>query len=224
MLVFVHGGAFVAGERRRPGTPFHDNVMLWAAEQGWVGVNLTYRLAPRHPWPAGGDDVLRAMRWLQNHLSRWNGDPNRTFLFGHSAGAAHAAEALVRSATDDAAAAWAGTLLLSGIYAPAAAESNPGREAYYGADRHLWHARGASDRLSRCDAPVAVMWSEFEAEEFAQQGKKMCERIREIGGTAHATLVAGHNHFSPVLSLGSGDRSFARLVRQFVAHPAERAR
>ncbi|MBU2285651.1 MAG: alpha/beta hydrolase, partial [Gammaproteobacteria bacterium] len=114
VLVFVHGGAFVAGERRRPGTPFHDNVMLWAAEQGWVGVNLTYRLAPRHPWPAGGDDVLRAMRWLQNHLSRWNGDPNRTFLFGHSAGAAHAAEALVRSATDDAAAAWAGTLLLSG--------------------------------------------------------------------------------------------------------------
>src|SRR5712692_4725707 len=31
VLVFVHGGAFVGGDRRRePTSPFYDNIMLWA--------------------------------------------------------------------------------------------------------------------------------------------------------------------------------------------------
>jgi acetyl esterase/lipase len=30
VLIFVHGGAFVAGNKRMPGSPFYDNIMLWA--------------------------------------------------------------------------------------------------------------------------------------------------------------------------------------------------
>ena len=36
VLMFVHGGAFVAGNKRAPGSPFYDNVMLWAAGHGLV--------------------------------------------------------------------------------------------------------------------------------------------------------------------------------------------
>ncbi len=43
-------GAFVAGNRRTgPGSPFYDNVMLWAIHNGRIGVNMTYRLAPKDP-------------------------------------------------------------------------------------------------------------------------------------------------------------------------------
>src|SRR5947208_856427 len=43
VVVFVHGGAFVGGNRRTgPGSPFYDNVMLWATQHGMVGVNITY--------------------------------------------------------------------------------------------------------------------------------------------------------------------------------------
>src|SRR5262249_51584032 len=49
VLVFVHGGGFVGGGRRSPpGAPFYDNIMLFAAHNGLVGVNATYRLAPQH--------------------------------------------------------------------------------------------------------------------------------------------------------------------------------
>src|ERR1700694_958896 len=44
VLIFVHGGAFVAGDRRESGTPFYDNIMLWAVRNGFVGVNIGYRL------------------------------------------------------------------------------------------------------------------------------------------------------------------------------------
>ena len=53
VLIYVHGGGFVAGNKRTPGSPFNDNIMLWAVKNGFVGVNMTYRLAPQSPWPAG---------------------------------------------------------------------------------------------------------------------------------------------------------------------------
>src|SRR5512140_1558298 len=49
VLVFVHGGGFVAGNKRINDSPFYDNIMLWAVKNGMVGVNMTYRLAPQHP-------------------------------------------------------------------------------------------------------------------------------------------------------------------------------
>ncbi|MFG3756192.1 hypothetical protein ACGE32_28090, partial [Klebsiella pneumoniae] len=32
VLIFVHGGGFVAGDKHTPGTPFNDNVAAWAAK------------------------------------------------------------------------------------------------------------------------------------------------------------------------------------------------
>jgi triacylglycerol lipase len=54
VLIFIHGGGFMRGDRRSPDntSPFYDNVMVFAARNGIVGVNATYRLAPQHPWPA----------------------------------------------------------------------------------------------------------------------------------------------------------------------------
>jgi acetyl esterase/lipase len=40
VLIFIHGGAFVGGNKRTaPSSPFYDNVMLWAVHNGFVGVN-----------------------------------------------------------------------------------------------------------------------------------------------------------------------------------------
>ena len=62
VLVFVHGGGFVMGDKRSAETPFYDNIGVFAAQQGFVGVTITYRLAPAHRFPAGPEDLAAVVR------------------------------------------------------------------------------------------------------------------------------------------------------------------
>src|SRR5882762_10590164 len=64
VLIFIHGGGFVAGNKRNPGSPFYDNIMLWAVKNGFVGVNATYRLAPQFVWPAAAEDLASVVQWV----------------------------------------------------------------------------------------------------------------------------------------------------------------
>ena len=216
VFVFVHGGGFTSGERHRPGTPFHDNVLRWASRARMVGVNVGYRLAPDHPWPCGGEDVLQALAHVAHKAPQWGGDPQQICVLGHSAGAAHVAEALVRAPSPDGRLPWAATLLLSGIYAPDLVQPTAGREAYYGPDRSLWQARGAAMRIGPLRAPLCVLSSEREPEEFARQATLLCEQLQRHGGDASPQVLPGHNHFSPILSLGSPDTRFALAIEAFL--------
>ena len=49
VFVFVHGGGFIGGDKQVPGSPLaYDFLGAWAVRNGWVGVTITYRLAPEH--------------------------------------------------------------------------------------------------------------------------------------------------------------------------------
>ena len=91
VLIFVHGGAFVGGNKRTtPTSPFYDNIMLWAAKNGFIGVNVTYRLAPQAPWPARRPGSRhRGAMGPSDKIGERGGDPARIYLMGHSAGAVH---------------------------------------------------------------------------------------------------------------------------------------
>ena len=91
VLMFVHGGGMIRGNKRPPGSAFYDNIMLFAARHGMVGVNVEYRLAPQSPWPAGNEDLAAAVRLVIDKATDYGADPNRIFLMGHSAGAIHVA-------------------------------------------------------------------------------------------------------------------------------------
>ena len=117
VLVFVHGGAFVRGNKTAPGSPFYDNVMNWAVASNMIGANIAYRLAPDHPWPAGAEDVAAATAWLRDNVAAHGGDPGRIFLMGHSAGAVHVASYAAHPAFHAAPGGGiAGAILVSGVY------------------------------------------------------------------------------------------------------------
>ena len=90
VVILVHGGGWNAGDKggsNHPGdaadiTPWF--APLTAARFTWFSIN--YRLAPAHPWPAGYEDLLTAIRWVKAHAADYKGDPGRIALFGHSAG------------------------------------------------------------------------------------------------------------------------------------------
>ena len=90
VVVFVHGGAFVRGDKQAS-PEIYDNVTYWFAKQGYLAINMEYRLAPESAFPGGADDVALAMAWLNAHAPAHGGDPAKMFLIGHSAGGTHVA-------------------------------------------------------------------------------------------------------------------------------------
>lgn len=77
-VLYVHGGGFVAGSPRT-----HRGLVAEISRRTGLPVfSLDYRLAPRHPFPAAPDDVLRAYRWLLDG----GPEPTRVVVMGDSAG------------------------------------------------------------------------------------------------------------------------------------------
>jgi acetyl esterase len=107
VVLFLHGGAWVAGS---PAT--HRRLAQRFAEAGYLTVNLDYRLAPEHPFPAGYDDCLFAARWVRENAGRWRGQPDRIAIGGDSAGGNLAAAVAVGAG----AGAFRAALLIYGVF------------------------------------------------------------------------------------------------------------
>lgn len=89
LTVFFHGGGFVSC-----GLDTHDNICRrLAAQAATLVVSVDYRLAPEHPFPAGVEDAVAAVRWLHAHAAAIGADASRIALAGDSAGANLAAVA-----------------------------------------------------------------------------------------------------------------------------------
>lgn len=136
VLVFVHGGGFVRGDKHLPGSPFYDNVMLWAVGHGLIGVNLNFRMPPQSPWPAASEDLGLAVQWVHRHIASHGGDASRVFLVGHSSGGALVASYVADSRFHGpAGVGLAGAVFLStNIFDTTTAEASAPLTAYYGDD------------------------------------------------------------------------------------------
>src|SRR5215469_442265 len=88
VTIYLHGGGWIAGSSKS-----HRKLGMQFAEAGYLTINLDYRLAPEHPFPAGLEDCVFAMRWAHENAKRWNGDGARIAIAGDSAGANLAAAA-----------------------------------------------------------------------------------------------------------------------------------
>jgi acetyl esterase len=83
VVLYVHGGAF-----RILSKDTHWVMALAYARAGYMVVNVNYRLAPRHPFPAAVQDACAAYGWVVENASRFGGDLDLGFvLAGESAGA-----------------------------------------------------------------------------------------------------------------------------------------
>ncbi len=221
VVIFVHGGGYVGGAKTRPGIPFYQNVGYFFARNRAVGVNMTYRLAPKNPWPAGGEDVAAAVRWVQQNIAEYGGDPERIVLFGQSAGATHVAHYIFDKSLQpkDGADGVKGAIIQSGIFDPAAAPPGPNVEAYFGKAHESWHAKSLYGKLQGRKIPVFIISAEFDPPPFKEESAKLRDELCKLRGCPRHTELAGHNHLSEILHLNTADDSMGTDILGFVRFP-----
>jgi acetyl esterase/lipase len=214
VIVFLHGGGFARGDKHAAGTPFYDNVMLWAVGRGFVGVNVNYRLAPESMWPSGIEDLAAVTDWLAEHAAEYGGDPKAVFLWGHSAGAAHVADYIAHAARAGRGAKIAGAILTSGFY-------DLGQEvsvwkAYYGDDVSTYAGRSSLPGLLETSVPLLVTDAELDPEMFRSETEKLVNGRKKIGKPVAYVHLPNHSHLSETYAIGTEDHSLSAPVAEFV--------
>lgn len=115
VMVWIHGGAYLHGSSANP---HHDGATLAAG--GVVVVSLNYRMGVEGfahlagaPDNRGILDQILALRWVQENVAAFGGDPGNVTVFGQSAGAGSIAALLAMPAA-------------AGLFRRAIAQSVPG--------------------------------------------------------------------------------------------------
>src|SRR5260221_11017869 len=86
IAIIIHGGGFVGGTSKNNSEAYCADFL---APAGYAVFSINYRLAPKFPYPAMGEDVQRAIRYVRRNAKKGNADPKRIGLGGGSAGGCH---------------------------------------------------------------------------------------------------------------------------------------
>ncbi|MFI9534434.1 carboxylesterase/lipase family protein [Nocardia fusca] len=183
VMVFVHGGGFVAGSTR---SAMYDGSAF--ARDGVVLVTLNYRLGitgfvdlPGAPANRGLLDVVGALRWVRENIAGFGGDPENVTLFGQSAGATIVGGVLA-------------TLEAAGLFRRAIVQSGSGLGAF------------STEQAARVTTAAAeVLGVEPHVEAFAEiSDERLVEAAADLAGidlqtATHSDPLIGLSPFSLVL-------------------------
>lgn len=211
VLMFVHGGGFTRGDKHRPGAFAYDNIMAWAVAHGFVGININYRLAPKHQYPDANEDLESALRWAKANAARYGGDPNHIFLWGHSAGASLVASYISHPQFHVAPGGGiSGAIMTSGTY------EVTGPSPYFGKDPATFKERSSLPGLLKTDVPLFVTRAELDPPRIAAQGDKLDKALCAVGKCPTFMVSKGHNHMSQVFSVNTSEHQLTDPILAFM--------
>jgi para-nitrobenzyl esterase len=185
VMVWIYGGAYVAGAASAPG---YDGAAL--AGQGVVLVSFNYRLGMEGfaqltgaPANRGLLDQVAALRWVQDNIAAFGGDPGQVTVFGESAGAGSVVSLLAMPAA-------------AGLFGTAIAQSVPG--TFFAAELAADLATAATAHLGQ--PPDASALQDAAPQQLVDAGQQVLASFghssnRDRWGAVAHTLTP----FSPVV-------------------------
>jgi acetyl esterase/lipase len=212
VLVFIHGGAWVRGDRKQ--YPFLGNRF---AKEGAVVVIPSYRLAPKHRFPAQAEDAAAALAWTVRNIEKYGGDPSRIILAGHSAGG-HLAALLTTNPKYLAAhgltpAAVKSVAALSGVYDLTGLEGRQQGRVFAQDEASLADASPLK-HVKRATPAFHITYCQWDYAVLPQQARAFHASLLKAGAKPSLLYVPGENHISEMISIVKpGDPTAALLVR-----------
>jgi acetyl esterase/lipase len=221
VVLFVHGGAFVRGDKDVT-DEVYANVCYYFARHDYLAINVEYRLAPESKFPGGVEDLAAAVAWVKRSAQNFGGDPARLFLVGHSAGSTHVAgyawDPNLPTRVDPAV---KGIVLISGRLRADARPDNPnaaGVRAYFGDDESRYEARSPVTYAGASQLPVFLAIAEYENPLLDVYGAETLYRIAVARGRAPRFLrLPRHNHISIVAHVNTEEDTLGAEMRDFFA-------
>ena len=215
ILVFVHGGGFVRGNKS-DGEIF-DNVLNFFTRHEVLGINATYRLAPEHRFPAAAEDLRDIVAWVRENAAEYGGDPDRIFLMGHSAGAVHVASYtfMEELQPDDGNDGLRGSILLSGIYGLENVDASG--HVYFGGHSETLAQRIPLAQIEGRKVPLFVIDAEYDPLVMQKSALALMNAICDRDGKCpRHKQIAGHNHYSMTYHINTLDDSIASDILEFI--------
>src|ERR1700747_2770014 len=81
-VILVHGGGWQQGDKQTTFNPIFEPL----SQAGFVWLTVNYRPGPKYHYPAAVDDVVSAIRYVEDHAREFKVDSNRIAISGESAG------------------------------------------------------------------------------------------------------------------------------------------
>lgn len=214
VLLLVAGESFT--ESPGPAAPgaLLDQAMCLAAHNGLIAVKMSYRLAPKHRWPAAALDVAAAISWIKDNIDLFGGDRNEIIAVGYSVGAFHLASSLAHRELRVQNSSLAGVVLVSGLYRIGTHSSAPVK-AYIGNDPIKYKERSIFPGILFTQSPILLAWSDKDVGQVVKESEELKSLICEARRGAcpqHALLPSGGSLASVLEVLGDPIRSLISQI------------
>ena len=200
--IFVHGGAWRAGEAKNYAFPAE---MFVRAGSHYVALDFDNVIEAEGSLFVMADQVRRALAWVLVNCSRFGGDPSRLYVSATSSGAHLAGVAATTDWKKDFGLApdfIKGFTLVSGMYDLRGPRLSK-RAAYVKFTDEMEMALSPRRFAARVAAPVALVYGSLETPEFQRQSREFADALRQAGKQVDLVLAEGYNHFEIAETLGN---------------------
>lgn len=188
-LVYIHGGAWVLGDKREQGLPLCNHL----ASLGWVCANANYRLSPGATYPDHVDDANSAVAWLREHAGEYGVDPEFIAIVGNSAGAHIAAMTALTGDSVQAVITFYGVYDLTnrlGVHGSAFIDRLIGPhvlKAFFDTEPEKFRAASPVDHVARASVPWLILQGDRDSLTPVPEAREFARRLRE-----HSTHMVGY--------------------------------
>ncbi len=243
VVFFVHGGGWTDGY-----ADWYSDIVtpVLAAQQGWVVVNVDYRLTseqvfladeqcrtyetcdPSHATKAAWyddniEDVAAAFRWTVEHISDYGGDPHNIFLFGHSAGGHLVSLLATRDEYRALRSHMRGVISLSGAY-----DLNDLNPVFYSVIDQTFKG-GHTDTAALDEASPQtyvragetlpsfyVLHCQFDIPSLPEQAISFRSQLEALGSPVEWEYLTGYTHTDEMTAIADGNETVTQRIVTYI--------
>jgi acetyl esterase len=223
-VLFVHGGAFMDGNRNRT-EKIRSNMLKYFSLRGIIGINIGYRLGDDTKYPGATEDIASVVRWMHEHASELGVSPSLIFLMGHSADAAHAGScAYDRRFQPAEGSGLAGFIVVSGRMRAENRPENPNAEkviaCYDTDDAQRLNDVSPVSHVTTNSVPTFVAWGEYENLLIDVPCAELVYRLAVAKNRSPPVVwLRGHNHTSTIAHVNTAENILSGAMLDFIAKP-----